>query len=117
MPSFAWMAEDTFDQKALPSKIAVMTTLGVPYPVMEATEIKMKALEQGVAIAKGLADQGIVVMPDRQIVAVIAYLQKLGHYDVPEIENKLGKTPLGVPFPKPGSPDVYRAATTAAIQP
>ena len=110
MPSFAWMAEDKFDQKALPAKIAVMTTLGVPYPVMEATEIKMKALEQGVTIAKGLADQGIVVMPDRQIVAVIAYLQKLGHYDIPELEDKLGKTPLGVPFPKPGSPDRYRAA-------
>ncbi len=110
MPNFAWMAESPFDQKALPAKIAVMTTLGVPYPVMEATEIKMKALEQGVAIAKNLSDEGIVVMPDKQIVAVIAYLQKLGHYDVPELENRLGKTPVGVPVPKPGSPDGYRAA-------
>ena len=109
MPTFAWMAEEPFDQKALPSKIAVMTTLGVPYPVMEATEIKMKALEQGVAIAKNLSDEGIVVMPDKQIVAVIAYLQKLGHYDVPELENKLSKTPLGVPPPSLGSPDRYRA--------
>jgi cytochrome c oxidase cbb3-type subunit I/II len=111
------MAEDKFDQKTLPTKIAVMTTLGVPYPVMEATEIKMKALEQGVTIARNLADQGIVVMPDRQIVAVIAYLQKLGHYVVPEIEDRLGKTPLGVPFPKLGSPDGYRAAAAAVIKP
>ena len=69
----------------------------------------MKALEQGVAIAKNLSDEGIVVMPDKQIVAVIAYLQKLGHYDVPELENKLSKTPLGVPPPSLGSPDRYRA--------
>ncbi len=114
MPTYAWMNEDTFDQKALPSKIAVMTTLGVPYPVMEATEIKMKALEQGTEIAKNLSAEGIVVMPDRKIVAVIAYLQKLGHYEVPKLEEKLNKTPLAVSFPKPGDPDKYRAASAAA---
>ena len=111
MPSYAWMSEDTFDQKELPAKIATMTSLGVPYPVMEATEIKMKALEQGVAIAKNLSDEGIVVTPDRKIVAVIAYLQKLGHFDVPDLEGKLKASPLGVPPPKPGSPDGYRHTT------
>ena len=111
MPTYAWMSEAKFDQKALPSKIAVLTQLGVPYPVMEATEIKQKALEQAAGIAKDLAAEGIVAIPDRQIIAVIAYLQKLGHYETPEIENKLGGKPLGVPFPKPGDPDKYRSAS------
>jgi len=84
MPPYAFLAEKTFDQKALPSKIAVMTRLGVPYPVMEATEIKLNALQQGAEIAKRLAEEGVAVTPDKQIVAVIAYLQKLGHYEVPE---------------------------------
>jgi cytochrome c oxidase cbb3-type subunit I/II len=114
MPSYAWMADKPFDQRALPSKIAVMTQLGVPYPVMEATEIKQKALEQGQVIAKNLSDEGIVAIPDRQIVAVIAYLQKLGQYEVPNLENKLKTTPLGVPMPKLGDPDKYRAAAVEA---
>ncbi len=110
MPPYAFLAEKTFDQKALPSKIAVMTRLGVPYPVMEATEIKLNALQQGAEIAKRLADEGVAVTPDKQIVAVIAYLQKLGHYEVPEAA-KPGPAPLTVPFPlTPGNPDNYRSA-------
>ncbi len=108
MPDYAYLATKPFDQKALPSKIAVMTRLGVPYPPMDATAIKMQALEQGAEIAKRLADEGVAVTPDRQIVAVIAYLQKLGVYE--EVEPKPERT--GVPFPlKPGNPDAFRAAS------
>jgi cytochrome c oxidase cbb3-type subunit I/II len=113
MPTYAWMNEQPFDQKTLPSKIAVLATLGVPYPVMEATEIKQKALEQGAEIARNLADEGIVAIPDRKIVALIAYLQKLGKYEVPVLEDKLRSTPAGLPFPGVGNPDRYRAATPA----
>jgi cytochrome c oxidase cbb3-type subunit I/II len=112
MPPYAFLAERPFDQKALPNKIAVMTTLGVPYPVMEATEIKMKALEQGEKIAKTLATEGIAVRPDKEIVAVIAYLQKLGSYDQPKVETKLGTTPAALPIPLPVNPDKVR--TTSA---
>jgi cytochrome c oxidase cbb3-type subunit I/II len=80
---------------------------------MEATEIKQKALEQGAEIARNLADEGIVAIPDRKIVALIAYLQKLGKYEVPVLEDKLRSTPAGLPFPGVGNPDRYRAATPA----
>jgi cytochrome c oxidase cbb3-type subunit I/II len=74
---------------------------------MTADEIKMQALEQAVKIAEELKAQGKVAAPDTQIVALIAYLQKLGKYDTPEVEQKL--MPQGVPFPlKPALPDSHR---------
>ena len=107
MPSYPHLFTDKFDQKSLPRKIAVMTRLGVPYPAMTADEIKMQALEQAVKIAEELKAQGKVAAPDTQIVALIAYLQKLGKFDTPEVERKL--TPHGVPFPlQPALPDSHR---------
>ncbi len=107
MPSYPHLFTDKFDQKSLLRKIAVMTRLGVPYPAMTADEIKMQALEQAVKIAEELKAQGKVAAPDTQIVALIAYLQKLGKFDTPEVERKL--TPHGVPFPlQPALPDSHR---------
>ena len=107
MPAYPHLFTDKFDQKTLPKKIAVMTRLGVPYPAMTADEIKMQALEQAVKIAEELKAQGKVAAPDTQIVALIAYLQKLGKYDTPEVEQKL--SPQGVPFPlQPALPDSHR---------
>ncbi len=107
MPAYPHLFTDKFDQKTLPKKVAVMTRLGVPYPAMTADEIKMQALEQAVKIAEELKAQGKVAAPDTQIVALIAYLQKLGKYDTPEVEQKL--SPQGVPFPlQPALPDSHR---------
>jgi hypothetical protein len=40
-------------------------------------------------------------------------LQKLGKFDVPDLEGKLKGTPAGIPFPlKPGIPDGYRTSAT-----
>lgn len=107
MPAYPHLFTDKFDQKTLPKKVAVMTRLGVPYPAMTADEIKMQALEQAVKIAEELKAQGKVAAPDTQIVALIAYLQKLGKFDTPEVERKL--SPQGVPFPlQPALPDSHR---------
>jgi len=111
MPPYAHLKEKPFDQKALPKKIAVLRQLGVPYPPMDATEIKMKALEAGVKIAEELKKSNIVVRPDCELVAVIAYLQKLGQFEQPVIEETLGKNGQGIPFPlSPGIPDKTRSA-------
>lgn len=111
MPPYKHLAEASFDQKALPGKIAVLTKLGVPYPAMEATAIKESALEQGAKIATDLNASGIVVRPDSEMVAVIAYLQKLGQYEQPSTEEHLKKQNFGVPLPgKPGIPDNLRSS-------
>ncbi len=112
MPAYPNLFTEKFDQKTLWKKIAVMTQLGVPYPAMTDTEVKTTAVEQGIQIVKELETQGRSgALPDTKIIAIIAYLQKLGKYDVPELEEKLKKTPEGIPFPlKPGIPDGYRTS-------
>ncbi len=112
MPAYPNLFTEKFDQKTLWKKIAVMTQLGVPYPAMTETEVKTKAVEQGIQIVKELEIQGRSgALPDTKIVALIAYLQKLGKFDVPDLEGKLKGTPAGIPFPlKPGIPDGYRSS-------
>ena len=114
MPPYAHLSTKAFDQKALPTKIAVLRRLGVPYPPMDATEIKMKALEQGVKIATELKKSNIVVRPDSEMVAVIAYLQKLGQFEQSAVEEALAKKGQGIPFPlSPVIPDKSRRADGA----
>jgi cytochrome c oxidase cbb3-type subunit I/II len=112
MPSYPHLYTEKFDQKTLPRKIAVMVQLGVPYPMMDATEIKTNAIEQGIKIVGELKTQGKDAQPDTKIIAVIAYLQKLGKFDVPKIEENLQGSPAGIPFPvKPGLPDKFRTTS------
>jgi cytochrome c oxidase cbb3-type subunit I/II len=112
MPSYAHLKDKPFDQKTLPKKVAVMRQLGVPYPPMDGTEIKMKALEQGAKIATELKKSNIVVRPDSEMVAIIAYLQKLGQFDAVETEESQPGQKPGLPFPlKPVIPDSVRRAS------
>jgi len=109
MPAYPHLFTTKFDQKTLPKKIAAMVQLGVPYPPMTAVEIKENAIKQGIEIVNTLKADKLSVSPDTQIVALIAYLQKLGKYDTPEVEEKLLKT---VPelIPGPVNPDKNRSA-------
>jgi cytochrome c oxidase cbb3-type subunit I/II len=114
MPSYAHLAEKKFDQKTLPKKIAVMSQLGVPYPPMDGTAIKLKALEQAGGIMEDLKSSGVHVQPDTEIVALIAYLQKLGQYD--KVEPKAA--PSGIPNPAvPRNPDRVRDTQAAVTSP
>jgi cytochrome c oxidase cbb3-type subunit I/II len=76
---------------------------------MTDVEIKEDAIKQGIEIVNMLKNDNLSASPDTKIVAVIAYLQKLGKYDTPEIENKLKNAP-GTPqlIPGPGNPDKNR---------
>jgi len=82
MPNYPWLMEKDTDIDALTSKLAVQRTLGVPYPEMTAEEIKANVMTQASAIAANLKTEGIYIGPEKQIVALIAYLQQMGHYEV-----------------------------------
>jgi cytochrome c oxidase cbb3-type subunit I/II len=108
MPAYPWLFENKTDYNSLPKKIAVMTKVGVPYPVMTADEIKDKAQKQAITIAEGLKAKGLNAVADTKVIALIAYLQKLGLYDTPKVEEKLTDKGKAI-FPlKPGVPDKYR---------
>ncbi|HEU4566170.1 MAG TPA: cytochrome-c oxidase, cbb3-type subunit II, partial [Gemmatimonadaceae bacterium] len=78
MPAYAHMLTDTIDFAAIQSRVDAMAMLGVPYgdAVGKAPEM---ARAQAAAIAAGIEEQGGPKgLQDKQIVAVVAYLQRLG---------------------------------------
>ncbi len=115
MPNYPWLAQKETDIKALPRKIAVQRRLGVPYDALTRHEIEQGALEQGIAIAKGLKSEGVFVEPDKQIVALIAYLQKLGDYEDLQLEEGEEAVPAA-PAPAP-APEVAMPASAAPVTP
>jgi cytochrome c oxidase cbb3-type subunit I/II len=78
MPPYEWLIEQKLDTTTTPSKIAAMRTLGVPYE-NGYEQIANAALEkQAEAIAQDLKQNNIQVKSDREIIAIVAYLQRLG---------------------------------------
>jgi len=78
MPDYPWLFTDKTDIAALPNKIAVQRKIGVPFAAMTATQIEQACAAQGAAIVADLEQAGAAIVPDREIVALISYLQKLG---------------------------------------
>ena len=78
MPNYPWLFEKDTDVAALPSKLSVQRILGVPYPEQTPEEIQAQVNAQAAEIAARLRKDNILVEPTREIVAIIAYLQKLG---------------------------------------
>jgi len=81
MPNYPWLFTSPTDVAALPGKIAVQRQLGVPYPAWTDAQITADVNQQAKAIMEDLKTAGGVIAPDKQIVALIAYLQKLGKYE------------------------------------
>ncbi len=78
MPPYPWLIEDELDVSSLEKKIRVMQTLGVPYPPDYDKQAFADFERQAVEFAERLKESGILVESDREIIAIIAYLQRLG---------------------------------------
>ncbi|MBI3131439.1 MAG: cytochrome-c oxidase, cbb3-type subunit I [Acidobacteria bacterium] len=79
MPAYTWMLRDKTEFMPLRKKLAVLKTAGVPYTADQIQNAEQDARAQAKKIADGLVAQGGPRnMEDREIVAMIAYLQKLG---------------------------------------
>jgi len=79
MPRYGWLMTNSLDFESIPPKIQAMITLGVPYTQEEADDAASIALAQAEKIAANLNnDENIEVLPQDEIVALIAYLQRLG---------------------------------------
>ncbi len=78
MPNFPWLLVNNLDTSTTISKIAAMRNIGVPYA--EGYEYKANAdLEkQAEEIALDLQKNGVAAEPNKEIIALIAYLQRLG---------------------------------------
>ena len=78
MPTYPWLLTRSLDASVLPGKIKVQRRLGVPYGPLSAQQIFDQVDEQSKGIAKDLRTAGADVAPDKEIVALVAYLQTLG---------------------------------------
>ena len=78
MPAYPHMFEKDIDLKSTPRKIEVMRQLGVPYDEAFIATANDSLLAQAGRIAENLAKGGIEVDKEKEIIAVIAYLQRLG---------------------------------------
>ena len=94
MPAYKWLIDNVLDKSQIEEKMKVMVTLGVPYTDEDIANAQTQMLEQGTQIEKNLYNDpdfakayeaskknggtDFVEMRNREIVAVIAYLQRLG---------------------------------------
>ena len=78
MPRYGWLFEDELDNSNLVTKINAMRTLGVPY----ADGYEEKALadleKQANEITADLKKDKRTIDSNKEIIALIAYLQRLG---------------------------------------
>ena len=78
MPVYPWLIAQKLDTTTTASKIRAMQTLGVPYREGFDQQANADLKVQADSIAKDLNQNNIRVKSDREIIAVIAYLQRLG---------------------------------------
>jgi cytochrome c oxidase cbb3-type subunit I/II len=85
MPPFAVLAENKVDLARTESKMRALRWVGVPYDAEQLAGARTDAEAQGAAIAQSLRRDGAAdVDPGSEIVALIAYLQRLGAHPEPE---------------------------------
>jgi len=90
MPRFSWLKDQVLNISNTETKINAMRTLGVPYEVGFEKVANAELVKQADIIAADLQKQGIDVTSDKEIIALIAYLQRLGT-DVKNIDPKTTK--------------------------
>jgi len=78
MPSYSWLFENEIDTGITGAKIRAMQTLGVPYPEGYDKTANADLMKQAEGIKESLAKDKIQIKSDREIVALIAYLQRVG---------------------------------------
>ncbi len=79
MPPYAWLLEKELDLSNTQAKLEAQMMLGVPYTPAQADNALQSAQDQAKAIADEVAAQGGPQgLENKQIVALVAYLQRLG---------------------------------------
>jgi cytochrome c oxidase cbb3-type subunit I/II len=78
MPSFRWLLKDDLDISTTPAKIRAMQCLGVPYPAGYDLKANDDLMKQAQMITDDLKASGINASPNKEVIALIAYIQRLG---------------------------------------
>lgn len=78
MPPYPWLITQQLDGSQTANKLSALRKVGVPYDDNQLAQANADRQKQATEISKKLAVDGLNVTPDREIIALIAYLQRLG---------------------------------------
>jgi cytochrome c oxidase cbb3-type subunit I/II len=78
MPNYQWLFDNDLDTSITPAKIRAMQKLGVPYPAGYDRKANKDLMQQADTISADLEKDKIHVKSNKEIIALIAYLQRLG---------------------------------------
>lgn len=78
MPKYPWLIKQTLDISTTEAKINALRKVGVPYETGFEKIAVAELQKQAETIAQDLQKQGVDVTSDKEIIALIAYLQRLG---------------------------------------
>ncbi|MBL7863519.1 MAG: cytochrome-c oxidase, cbb3-type subunit I [Cyclobacteriaceae bacterium] len=78
MPPYPWLFEQTIDLDETAGKISALRKVGVPYPDGYEGQANEDLMKQAKNMTENLGMEGIEVIPESEIIALIAYLQRLG---------------------------------------
>ncbi len=88
MPNYPWLFTDNLDTNITGAKIRAMITLGVPYETGYDKKANADLMAQADKIVANLANDKISIKSNKEIIALIAYLQRVG------TDIKLEKKPI-----------------------
>jgi cytochrome c oxidase cbb3-type subunit I/II len=78
MPRYTWLHQQRYDPADIQASLRALKRVGVPYSETEIAAAPAAIAEQAKGIVDRLNQAGITTEPDKEIVALIAYLQRLG---------------------------------------
>jgi cytochrome c oxidase cbb3-type subunit I/II len=78
MPNYPWLFDNKIDTAITPAKIRAMQTLGVPYPEGYDKLANSDLVIQAKKIKENLKKDNLEISSNSELVALIAYLQRVG---------------------------------------
>jgi cytochrome c oxidase cbb3-type subunit I/II len=78
MPTYPWLHRSKIDPEDIRASVVALKRAGTPYTDADVSGVPAQLAAQGQAIVGRLKQAGITAEPDDEIVALIAYLQRLG---------------------------------------
>jgi cytochrome c oxidase cbb3-type subunit I/II len=78
MSPYPWLADQDLDISSSPAKIRVLQSVGVPYSEGYAEIANDDLKKQAQEFSDRLKSEGVDARPESEMIALIAYLQRLG---------------------------------------
>lgn len=110
MPRYPWLLTQKLDATSLPARIKALRKVGVPYPDGYENTAMDELKAQSQKITENLKGGSINAEPDREIIALIAYLQRLGT-DIKAVPPESAQPPPPETTQAPATADPVKTAS------